>query len=149
MRISILLLLGCLVLSSCSEENASPPAAANPSPSQPDFSEWMGKDQLSQYFSSLQKEHGDRIWVTAVEGRWYRGWAEYRLAYAMKPTGFHCAWYWWYNQPLDRTSSRITQYGDQDFQLVYFQKFERPDGVERYQTVWHKMVPVREPQSKY
>ena len=110
-----------------------------------DFTEWMTERDLGIYlkqFDSIkpagsvpwEKTH----WITAAEGHWRNGAAEYRIRYADGPKDTPFIWYWFINMDQVTFSGKIQDYGKDGLKLVYSNSYRQPDGTRRYQGVWQK-----------
>ena len=108
-----------------------------------DFTDWMTQQELVMFLKKFepakqgapdpwQKSH----WITAAEGRWHNGIAEYRARVELVTAEWEG--HWFFDEDQDQFGKTIKSYGDQGFTLVHYQSFKLPDGTLRYQSVWHK-----------
>ncbi len=106
---------------------------------------WMSLSELNAYLAKFDiKEKGKNYWdqghwIDTAEGRWKNGIPQYRLRHSAVPPNNGYWWYWWFNQDQESFSKHVHEMADQGMTLVYHQSFVRPDGVKRYQGVWHKI----------
>jgi hypothetical protein len=109
-----------------------------------DFTPWMSELELSLYMQKFdtikpgQPDWKKTHWLTAAEGRWHDGIAEYRIRYADVPKGIEFTFYWDTNMSQAEFSEKIQAYSKNGFALVYSNSYNLPDGTKRYQGVWHK-----------
>ncbi len=115
----------------------------------PEFTAWMSQSELNAYFEKLDgdkpedKNYWDRgNWITGVEGRWEAGIPQYRISYAKVPESRAHWWFWFVNQDQKSFDERVHQLADEGFTLVQFNSYVRPGGSERFQGIWHKLVPL-------
>lgn len=108
------------------------------------FSRWMSLPEFNATMKTFDSDasekpvglgHGE--WVTALEGRWHAGIPQYRVGHSLAPD-VQYLWHWAVN--LDRHAFNVSMfdYATQGFVLVYFNKFQGPDGAPKYQAVWRK-----------
>ena len=108
-----------------------------------DFTSWMKKSDLDNYFQVLNNFDEDQDffakghWITAAEGRWNQGNYEYRIKYSNTPSKKY-SWYWHINQDYKTFIEQSAEYHNRGFRLVYGQSFKSATGELRYQGVWHK-----------
>jgi hypothetical protein len=89
------------------------------------------------------KNYWDRgNWINAVEGRWEAGIPQYRLTHSAVPEHRDYWWYWYFNQDRESFDRMVHRMADEGFTLVQFNSFVRTGGSERFQGVWHKLIPV-------
>jgi hypothetical protein len=127
-----------------------PIASAAPANPSVESSEWMTLDDLNAWLESLDgdkpegKNYWDRgHWMTAVEGRWKDGVPQYRVSHSPLPAERRASWWQWYiNQDRQSFDSHVHRLADEGYALVQFNSYERPGGGERFQGVWHKLVPL-------
>jgi len=111
-----------------------------------DFTPWMSVSELNTFIQSFGASHGitpdfwEKHWITAAEGRWHDGIAQYRIRYDLVPANQKCTWRWFVNEDQASFDKKLDEYGTEGFVLVYHYKFRCPDGVTRYQGVWHKLL---------
>ena len=109
-----------------------------------DFTPWMSELELSLYVQKFddtkpgQPDWKKSHWITAAEGRWYDGVAEYRIRTAEAPKGVEFAWFWFVDMDQAAFSKNIQDYSEKSYGLVYSNSYKLPDGTTRYQGVWHK-----------
>ena len=108
-----------------------------------DFTPWMSKADLASYLKKFEvaKDHAPdpwqkSHWITAAEGRWRDGTAEYRVRTLLAPPEWQGVWFLDLEQ--EQFGKAIKQYGDEGYVLVYYHSFKLPDGTMQYQGVWHK-----------
>ena len=114
-----------------------------------EFTAWMSQSNLNAYLEKLDgdkpgdKNYWDRgNWITSVEGRWEAGIPQYRISYAKVPEGRAHWWFWFVNQDQKSFDEHVHALADEGFTLVQFNSYVRPGGSERFQGVWHKLVPL-------
>jgi hypothetical protein len=110
-----------------------------------DFSPWMSFPELTAYLKKFDPKSPDEPdfwkkghWITAAEGRWHAGAAQFRIRYGLGPVAKGFAWRWFIDQDQESFGKRLKEFGDDGFVLVCSNSFKRPDGTMRYQAVWHK-----------
>ena len=108
-----------------------------------DFTDWMSKPELTRYLSKFEVAKGAEPdpwqkshWITAAEGRWHDGIAQYRVRTELAPAQWEG--FWFFDQDQELFGKTIKYYGDEGFALAYWNCFKLPDGTKRYQSVWHK-----------
>jgi hypothetical protein len=110
-----------------------------------DFTPWMSEADLAVHLKNFdvmkpagadpwEKTH----WITAAEGRWHDGTAQYRIRYADAPKETQFVWSWFINMDQGSFSEKIQDYSKNGFKLVYHNVYRLPDGTPRYQGVWQK-----------
>lgn len=112
-----------------------------------DFSPWMSETEMNLFLQKFNEtKPGEEPWksthwVTAVQGRWSDGIAQYRIRSAAItfPRATPFAWRYFYKMDQATFSKTIQDLGDQGFALVDYHSFKLPDGTRRYQGVWHKI----------
>lgn len=120
-------------------------------PRKASFSPWMRLPEFSARLNELEAKQADGKnfwahghWIAAVEGRWEKGAPEFRIRIGDTPAGQRYWWYWWFNQSREDFNRHIHRLSDDGFTLVYSNKFQWPDGSERFSGVWHKTEPKRD-----
>jgi len=110
-----------------------------------DFSPWMTVQELTAFLKKFEPARPTEPdfwkkghWITAAEGRWHGGTAQYRIRYATAPVGKEYVWRWFLDQDQESFGKKLKELGDDGFVLTYHNSFKRPDGTLRYQGVWHK-----------
>lgn len=83
-----------------------------------------------------------RHWIDEVEGRWQSGIPQYRISYSAVPEARIYWWYWYLNQDRESFDRHVHELADEGFALVQSNSYVRPGGSERFQGVWHKLVPL-------
>lgn len=108
-----------------------------------DFTPWMSKAELATYLNKFEVQKGEvpnawqkSHWITAAQGRWHDGIAEYRVRAGLAPAEWEG--YWFFDQNQELFGKTIKYYGDEGFTLAYSCSFRMPDGTRQYQSVWHK-----------
>jgi hypothetical protein len=115
-----------------------------------EFTPWMSLSEMNAFFESLEdntppggKNYWDRgHWLNAVEGRWEAGIPQYRLSYGAVPESRAHWWFWYLNQDRESFDRLVHDLADDGCVLVQFNSYIRPGGSERFQGVWHKLVPI-------
>lgn len=114
-----------------------------------DFTPWMSLSDLNAYLEELDgdkpggKNYWDRgNWIDAMEGRWEAGIPQYRIRYSAVPPRRAYWWLWYFNQDRKSFDTQVHKLADEGFALVHFNSYVRPGGEERFQGVWHKLVPL-------
>ncbi|MGB8356919.1 MAG: hypothetical protein WCD79_23685 [Chthoniobacteraceae bacterium] len=111
-----------------------------------DFTPWMSVSELGTFVQSFDAVHSsaptywEKHWITAAEGRWHDGIAQYRIRYSLIPAMEKWSWRWFVNEDQASFDAKLQAFGTEGFVLVYHYKFKGPDGVTRYQGVWHKLL---------
>jgi hypothetical protein len=116
------------------------------------LSEWLSLAELNAY---LEKLDGEKIdgknfwdrgnWLTAVEGRWEAGIPQYRISYDAVPAERRANWWqWFFNQDKTSFDQNVHRLADEGYTLVQSNSYVRPGGSERFQGVWHKLVPRKQ-----
>jgi len=113
------------------------------------FTPWMSLSEMNAYFESLDgekpggKNYWDRgHWIDEVQGRWAEGIPQYRVSHGAVPESRAHWWFWYLNQDRESFDRLVHQLADEGFTLVHFNSYVRPGGAERFQGVWHKLVPL-------
>jgi hypothetical protein len=108
-----------------------------------DYTEWMDNSELTTYIKKFEVKPGATPdpwqrshWITAAQGRWRKGIAEYRVRVELSPPQWEG--FWFFDQDQQLFSKTLKYYGDEGFTLAYVYSFKLPDGTLRYQSVWHK-----------
>jgi len=112
-------------------------------------SPWMSLSEMNAYLEGLDgdksggKNYWDRgHWIDAAEGRWEAGIPQYRLTHSAVPENRAYWWNWYFNQDREAFDGMVHRMADEGYALVQFNSFVRPGGSERFQGVWHKLIPV-------
>lgn len=110
-----------------------------------DFTPWMSVPEMQAYLKKMETppagepEYWKTHWITAAEGRWHGGTAQYRLRHAATPKDREYVWYWFIDQDQDSFGAKLKEYSANGIALVYNNSYQRPDGTTRYQGVWQKV----------
>jgi len=110
-----------------------------------DFSPWLttaddNGDQLGDYLKPLKDQN---LYVNAVEGRWNNGHAEFRVRTASRPTDSKLRRYWWFDATKDCYYQQLEKLTiENTYKCVWSQHFTDGEGIERYQMVFLKFVPL-------
>ncbi|MEM7698464.1 MAG: hypothetical protein AAF236_08690 [Verrucomicrobiota bacterium] len=109
------------------------------------FTSWMSVAELDSYIkirnAGFDKSFWDRgHWILAAEGRWQDGTHEYRIVIDAIPDISAYQWKYRINQTQMQFEQSIDLFLREGFQLVHSQSFQRPDGTQRYQGVWQRLV---------
>jgi len=135
MKLVTYILLVSLILSGCSNQKHL-------------FSEWLTLTEIDEYMQELDgdKPGGKNFWdrghrITAAEGRWKNGIPQYRIAYEVVPPSKAHWWFWYINQDQKSFDKHVHRLADDGYTLVYHNSYIRPGGSERFQGVWHKLIP--------
>lgn len=115
-----------------------------------EFTPWMPLSGLNEFLEGLSgheqgaKNFFDRgNWLTAVEGRWEDGIPQYRVSHGPVPAARRAVWWQWFiNQDKQSFDGHVHRLADEGFKLVHFNSYVRPGGGERFQGVWHKLIPL-------
>ncbi len=124
--------------------NSSMPVSDYPAPKI--FSHWMEGSKLDRYFDRLNgyapgKNYFEKgNWLNYIEGRWNTEtkMAEFRVSTGKQPKA--SSWWWHFNQDKATFSKHQDTYEEMGAKLVFSQDFELPNGVRKYQAVWHKLA---------
>ncbi|MEO2013965.1 MAG: hypothetical protein ABGZ53_06300 [Fuerstiella sp.] len=81
-----------------------------------------------------------KFWLSAIEGRWHDGGAQYRIQEVPRPVGQVSDWYYWYDMDKDAFDPRKEQLKKDGYSLVHSSSFARPDGSVRYQAIWQRVT---------
>ena len=114
------------------------------------FTPWMSLSELNAYMEGLDgdkptggKNFWDRgNWINEVEGRWEKGIPQYRIAHGPVPEARAHFWNWYINQDRQSFDKLVGQLADEGYVLVQYNSYTRPGGSERFQGVWHRLVPL-------
>ncbi len=115
-----------------------------------EFSPWMTLSGLNEYMEGLSGHEQDAKnffdagnWLTAVEGRWEDGIPQYRVRYDAIPAARRGVWWMWYiNQDKQSFDAHVHRLADEGYALVHLNSYVRPGGGERFQGIWHKLIPL-------
>jgi hypothetical protein len=118
------------------------------------FTPWMALSELKEYFVPLDakddqgKNYWDhKHWMTAVQGRWADGGPQFRFQLSSAPTDRRYGWYWYFNMDAEAYHSRLADFADKHFKLVYHNVYTWPDGSLHYSGVWQKFYPENDPKA--
>jgi hypothetical protein len=64
------------------------------------------------------------------------------VSYSAVPEARIYWWYWYFNQDRESFDRHVHELADDGFVLVQYNSYVRPGGSERFQGVWHKLVPL-------
>ncbi len=106
-----------------------------------EFTPWLSPLALDTYIRQLNQGFGQTFWqrgywITAVEGRWYNGAHEFRIIFKASPD--HAHWQYRANQTLTAFKSSNDDLQKEGYSMAQSQAYTRPDGMLRYQGVWHR-----------
>ncbi|HEX8312019.1 MAG TPA: hypothetical protein VF614_11920 [Chthoniobacteraceae bacterium] len=114
-----------------------------------DFTPWMSISEMNAYVEGLDgdKPEGKNFWsrgnwITGVEGRWEAGIPQYRISHSPVPAARAHWWFWFLNVDPKAFEEKVNQLADDGYTLVHYNGYVRPGGGERFQGVWHKLVPL-------
>jgi len=117
-----------------------------------DFTPWMSLQELKNFLASLEAKVPSEQnfwdkghWINAVEGRWRSGIPQFRICLSEVPPHCRYEWYWFFNQDQESFSQLVHDYANKGFELVYHNKFKRPDDTRRYNGVWRKWERQKNP----
>ena len=123
--------------------------AAATAVAEPVVTEVMSEPELNAYIERLDGERPDGKgyfesgnWITGIEGFWSDGMRKFRLSYDKTPAHRACWWYWYLNQDRESFGKLVHRLADEGFQLVQWNSFIQPGGAERFQGVWHLLIPA-------
>jgi hypothetical protein len=108
--------------------------------------EWMEANDFHALLKKLEKKSAGKNywdqghWVNAVDGRTEAGAVQYKISYSTVPGHKGYTWYWWYDQNQESFNKHLKTLTDDGFILAHYQSFEDPDGIRKFQGVWHKRV---------
>jgi hypothetical protein len=135
--------------SSASKSGSLPASPGAPVEASHAFTPWMSLDEMNAYFENLDgdkpdgKNYWDRgHWLDEVEGRWEAGIPQYRVSHSAVPASRAHWWFWYMNQDRESFDRLVHHFADEGFVLVSFNSYVRPGGSERFQGVWHRLIPL-------
>ena len=150
----ILTVLGLMVFSGCSTftKPVKPVIAQNYLDK--GFTPWMALSELHEYFVPLDardaqgKNYWDhKHWMTAVQGRWADGGPQFRFQLSSAPHDRIYGWYWYFNMDAAAFHSRLSEFSEKHFKLVYHNTYAWPDGSLHYSAVWQKFYAPGDPKA--
>jgi hypothetical protein len=80
-------------------------------------------------------------WINAVEGRWHDGEVQFRITYGPVPKHRYLWWFWYLGINKSYFGNLAAKMAADNYQLLDSNSFTSPDGTERFQGVWHKVIP--------
>lgn len=119
-------------------------------PTQERFTRWLkvadANGQGNEYGDFLRDLKADGLYVNAVEGRWHNNRAEFHVRVAPYPDDTELHRYWWFGMPEDFYNEKLDELtGQNTFFCAFNQHFTDGEGIERYQMIFLKNIPINPP----
>lgn len=124
------------------------PLVANELVSESDFTPWMAPLALDTYIRQKNRGFTESFWnrghwIEAIEGRWFEGRHQFRIAFETIPDRERFQWYYRIDQTEAEYRDTLSRLRREGYTLVQGQVYERPDKTKRYQGVWQREIPEK------
>jgi hypothetical protein len=110
-----------------------------------EFTRWMKVNNSPdcEYRAYVREIEKKGLFVMAIEGRWQGDHAEFRVRVVPRRTDIEMHRYWWFGMTEDFYKEQLLKLTQQNtFRCVWTQHFTDGDGIERYQMIFLKFLPL-------